>query len=198
MTQLPDVVIPAVRVTEGTYPAGSQWTRNPIPACQLCDVAMCNFTDKLEQEHCVASCSGFNVTGRSCPPKLVQFPAPADGLSGGYAPNCILMGGGRPKFIPADFELCDTLAGFEFNIVDKVCSHSVLPAPSYARLSSNMDHVLAQALANLQLLPDRDFIYTHHLYRLIIVTHSLHLNLVAGGGTHVTLSWRLLAVVAMG
>jgi hypothetical protein len=24
---------PAVRTTEGTYPAGSQWTRNPIPAC---------------------------------------------------------------------------------------------------------------------------------------------------------------------
>merc|ERR1711972_846318 len=24
----------AVRTTEGTYPAGSQWTRNPIPACK--------------------------------------------------------------------------------------------------------------------------------------------------------------------
>ena len=68
----------------------------------------------------MASCSGFNVTGRSCPPQMVQFPPPAEGLSGGYAPNCILMGGGRPWYIPADFELCDTLAGFEFNIVDKV------------------------------------------------------------------------------
>ena len=25
--------IPAMRTSEGTHPAGSQWTRNPIPAC---------------------------------------------------------------------------------------------------------------------------------------------------------------------
>lgn len=29
--------IPAVRTTEGTYPAGSQWTKNPIPACGTFD-----------------------------------------------------------------------------------------------------------------------------------------------------------------
>merc|ERR1719375_957912 len=32
----PDINIPAVDVTEGTFPTGSAWRRNPIPACN-CD-----------------------------------------------------------------------------------------------------------------------------------------------------------------
>lgn len=39
--QLPDFPIPAVRVSEGTHPPGSHWTRNPVPACDLCDQAEC-------------------------------------------------------------------------------------------------------------------------------------------------------------
>lgn len=39
--QLPDFEIPAVRVTEGTYPKGSMWTRNPIPGCKFCNQAEC-------------------------------------------------------------------------------------------------------------------------------------------------------------
>jgi hypothetical protein len=39
--QLPDFPIPAVRVTEGTHPPGSHWTRNPVPPCLLCSQADC-------------------------------------------------------------------------------------------------------------------------------------------------------------
>merc|ERR1711879_816395 len=28
---------PLTKVTEGTYPAGSEWARNPIPSCHICD-----------------------------------------------------------------------------------------------------------------------------------------------------------------
>ena len=68
--QVADVVIPAVRVTKGTYPAGSQWTRNPIPACDFCDQAECmrNNSDWEKQQYCSQSCSGLNFTGTE------QFP----------------------------------------------------------------------------------------------------------------------------
>jgi len=48
----PRYQIPLVKVTEGTFPPGSEWARNPVPACNFCNQAMCgdplmmpNFTD---------------------------------------------------------------------------------------------------------------------------------------------------------
>lgn len=48
----PSYPIPLTKVTEGTYPAGSEWAKNPIPACNFCSQAKCgdpllspNYTD---------------------------------------------------------------------------------------------------------------------------------------------------------
>lgn len=43
----PNMAIPRVTVSEGTFPKGSQWARNPVPACDFCQQAMCgNPTEK--------------------------------------------------------------------------------------------------------------------------------------------------------
>ena len=34
--RLPDMEVPLVRVTQGAAPPGSEWARNPIPACKFC------------------------------------------------------------------------------------------------------------------------------------------------------------------
>jgi len=85
--QIPDIAISAVRVNEGTHPAGAHWSRNPIPGCHFCDQAECmrNNSAWIDQQHCSQSCSGLNITGRTCPPGFTQFPEPASGLSGYYA-----------------------------------------------------------------------------------------------------------------
>ena len=64
--------IPAVRVSAGTAPEGSQWTRNPLPACGTFDGG-----GELQQV-CLGS----------------QFPPPAPGASGfyGLTPNDVAAG----------------------------------------------------------------------------------------------------------
>lgn len=37
LRHLPRFEIPLTRVTKGTHPAGSEWARNPVPGCLLCD-----------------------------------------------------------------------------------------------------------------------------------------------------------------
>jgi len=80
----PRFELPPMRiVTEGVYPPGSQWARNPIPACDFCSQASCgqgippNYTDAsgtmpwgntsvpyyggaewINMTHCGAVCSG--------------------------------------------------------------------------------------------------------------------------------------------
>lgn len=101
---LPELKIPLVRVTEGVHPAGSEWARNPIPACLLCDQTECmKLSSWVDQQHCSQSCSGLNMT--HCPPGLAQFPEPAAGLSGYYSWHAWDDNG---------------LSGFKFNIVDQV------------------------------------------------------------------------------
>eukprot|EP00037_Helgoeca_nana_P025839 m.286491 g.286491 ORF g.286491 m.286491 type:complete len:347 (-) comp27058_c0_seq1:185-1225(-) len=126
----PDVAIPALRVTEGTYPKNAMWTRNPIPGCNLCDQAQCmkNYTEWIEQQYCSQSCSGINITGRTCPANTAQFPEAAPGLSGYYAQTCPYMGGGGPQ---DGQNHCDGLSGFEYNIVDHVRVPKTLPAGEY-------------------------------------------------------------------
>lgn len=101
--QLPNLTLPLVLVTEGTFPAGSEWARNPIPSCLLCDQGECTRKGLpwKEEQYCSQACSGFNMT--QCPPGMTQFPEPAPGLSGYYT-----------------YSTCNGLTGFNFNIVDKV------------------------------------------------------------------------------
>jgi len=122
LLKLPDFPIEAVRVSEGTHPPGSHWTRNPVPPCLLCDQAECMRkypSQKMgdagwrQQQHCSQSCSGLNITGRTCPPGLTQFPEPAPGISGYYAQDCTQPGNAHGAG-------CDALAGFKYSIVDKV------------------------------------------------------------------------------
>jgi hypothetical protein len=64
--------IPAVRVDSGTFPVGSQWTRNPLPACGTFDGG------GVLQQVCLGS----------------QFPEPVPGASGffGLTPNDVAAG----------------------------------------------------------------------------------------------------------
>eukprot|EP00437_Effrenium_voratum_P054529 CAMPEP_0181533966 /NCGR_PEP_ID=MMETSP1110-20121109/73449_1 /TAXON_ID=174948 /ORGANISM="Symbiodinium sp., Strain CCMP421" /LENGTH=413 /DNA_ID=CAMNT_0023665205 /DNA_START=54 /DNA_END=1296 /DNA_ORIENTATION=+ len=86
---LPRIELPLVRVTEGTYPAGSEWARNPIPSCEMFSQAECaglpqqEFIPTLPQQEfitCAQAASGYDVV--QCPPGMVQFPEPLPGLSG--------------------------------------------------------------------------------------------------------------------
>jgi hypothetical protein len=52
----PRLEIPLVKTSEGTYPPGSEWARNPVPACNFCDQSDCgdplmmpNWTDPSGQ-----------------------------------------------------------------------------------------------------------------------------------------------------
>jgi hypothetical protein len=88
--------IPAARVSTGTVPAGSMWTRNPIPACG-------GLEDKI-------SLGAFNT---ACGEP--QFDAPVPGVFGFGGGAC---GSSLPgtKCKPAQFEK----QSFNFGIVDKV------------------------------------------------------------------------------
>merc|ERR1719152_217349 len=59
--------IPAIRTSTGTFPANSQWTRNPIPACK----------GPLG--------GGGGAKGGDCAGS--QFPPPLPGVYGFYAPT---------------------------------------------------------------------------------------------------------------
>jgi len=89
--------IPAVRVSTGTLPQGSTWTRNPIPACDA------------------AAGGAFNIkcgNGRGHEKSDYQFPpAGADGnrpgfllggFGGGSCGGCSQPGGNNPSFCKKD------------------------------------------------------------------------------------------------
>jgi len=62
--------IPAVRTDTGTFPAGSQWTRNPIPACGTYEGG--GYTENGFPGHPASFCNGS------------QFEPPLPGLTGFY------------------------------------------------------------------------------------------------------------------
>jgi len=83
------------KVTEGTYPQGSEWARDPVPGCYMCD-AYTNCGSPLppvpgkvyskwdEQVNCYAMCDGAGSSkaeGR-CPEGTPQFPEASPGISG--------------------------------------------------------------------------------------------------------------------
>ena len=59
----PKVTFQAHRTTQGTWPVGSEWTRNPIPACHSTD-------------------GGFTSDGQYCTRTGPQFTPPGEGLLG--------------------------------------------------------------------------------------------------------------------
>merc|ERR1711936_628815 len=92
----------AHRTRTGTFPAGSQWTRNPIPACHSTDGGW------LEKE-------------AGCPETGPQFPPPAPGLLG-YGENYLAPG--APQFfftimdevvVPADLTPGDYVLSFRWD-----------------------------------------------------------------------------------
>merc|ERR1712072_110810 len=86
---------PLMKVTKGTYPHGSEWARNPIPACHMCDsYDVCGPGIEPHGAHddayaAMAWCSGYcNGQGQkdtngvsTCPRGKESFPALA-GISG--------------------------------------------------------------------------------------------------------------------
>merc|ERR1711939_855929 len=142
--ELPRFEIPLVKVTEGTYPSGSEWARNPIPSCYYCDQSICggimpNMTDYFEPhvggpddhtiygggeewwqgEQCAQDCSGFNMM--SCPPGMTQFKEPLPGVSS-YLGSFIF-----------DTTAVKTygLEGLQYSIVDKVLVPDDIPTGDY-------------------------------------------------------------------
>jgi len=113
------IEFPLTKVTEGTYPAGSEWARNPIPTCLMADrydkcgpgIEPHGSHDQayLLQAWCAGYCNGQSVhevdaDGMSqCPAGTENYPSPS-GIAGyGYkgAPD----EGGKP---------------FPWSIVDKM------------------------------------------------------------------------------
>lgn len=101
------IELPLVTTREGTYPEGSEWARNPIPVCSLCDVlTQCgpevapNMSDGRrsgettyyggeaweEYTLCWNECGGLEphtgTTTGVCDPGAEAFPPPVPGLSG--------------------------------------------------------------------------------------------------------------------
>jgi hypothetical protein len=145
---VPDVPVQAVRVSEGTHPPGSHWTRNPVPGCFICDQAQCirdNPSHKIgdagweKQQHCSQNCSGIprsatwppnqpaHRANATCPAGMLQFPEPAPGVSGYFSQSCVEK---QPGNASAGYD-CDFLGGFKFNIVDKVRVPQHIPAGDY-------------------------------------------------------------------
>jgi len=108
--------IPAVRISEGTYPQGSQWTRNPIPAC--------------------SGVYGGAERKKGCDKPQFQPPTWSPGLEGVAGPGLYGFGMGR-----CNSSLPETQCGaeeyrfwqqrFDFEVVDLVQVPEDLPEGRY-------------------------------------------------------------------
>jgi len=100
--------IPATRVDTGTYPAGSVWTKNPIPAC--------------------GQVNGGVGDGRCEFP--AQFDPPLPGLYGYGSATCFSgSAGGRHRCTPAEDKYFSD--HFAFSILDQVIVPKHLPTGEY-------------------------------------------------------------------
>ena len=77
---LPRLHLPLRIVKDGTYPAGSEWARNPIPSCEMFSQAECDGLPRQEYISCAQAASGYDVV--QCPPGMLQFQEPFSGFSG--------------------------------------------------------------------------------------------------------------------
>jgi len=98
----PDLPIPAMTVSQGTVPAGSQWRRVPIPACN-CDLGEGCYYDRFKKPEKGDSLAAYEQqkdAPKRCPTGT-QFPPPADDLYGyGDVPSILVLDQLR---IPADY-----------------------------------------------------------------------------------------------
>eukprot|EP00931_Biecheleriopsis_adriatica_P086511 TRINITY_DN61171_c0_g1_i1.p1 TRINITY_DN61171_c0_g1~~TRINITY_DN61171_c0_g1_i1.p1 ORF type:complete len:389 (+),score=53.25 TRINITY_DN61171_c0_g1_i1:78-1244(+) len=121
-------------VTEGTYPAGSEWARNPVPSCNMYDQSICSKFDQVKQRDDYITCaqwaSGYGIV--QCPPNKTQFPEPLPGLSG-YVPSWYsALGPKVPQWSNVVAHQSGEFSmGFPFSIVDKVRVPSDLPDGEY-------------------------------------------------------------------
>ncbi|CAJ1443282.1 unnamed protein product [Effrenium voratum] len=132
-SEMPRLALPLKRVTEGTFPKGSEWARNPVPSCDMFSQKMCEGLPQKKFINCAQAASGYDVV--TCPPGRVQFPEPYPGISG-HVPwwrsglnattpqwSTHLMGGsaGNPP----------VSRGFPFSVADLVQVPEDLPAGDY-------------------------------------------------------------------
>lgn len=130
------VSIPAMRVNTGTIPAGSTWTRNPIPACNA--FAGGAFNIKCGDNH------GKSPGDFQFPPAGPDEKRPGfllGGFGGGSCGGCSQPGGNNPSFCKKDGPHGPTGQDgpsnctaqqvddhyFEFSVVDKVRIPKVPP-----------------------------------------------------------------------
>lgn len=113
--EIPDLEVPLVKVSEGTTPPGSEWARNPFPACNLCNQADCMAKSAwLDQQACSQTCSGLGLL--ACPPGHEQFEPPLPGFSG---------------YDPTGTDGSSSLDGFPWTIIDRVVVPEDIPAGRY-------------------------------------------------------------------
>eukprot|EP00658_Telonema_sp_P-2_P085234 TRINITY_DN967_c0_g1_i1.p1 TRINITY_DN967_c0_g1~~TRINITY_DN967_c0_g1_i1.p1 ORF type:complete len:294 (+),score=26.75 TRINITY_DN967_c0_g1_i1:277-1158(+) len=165
--KVPAFPIKRTTTQHGTWPVGSEWARIPIPSCNMCNQAECGtpvfpntsakFRSPLllqlgyhqdwaygglewfEQQVCAQSCSGINVT--ACPPGMLQFQEPANGLSGFFP------GYGTEQ------------QGFAYSVVDKLEVPAHLPSGDYLlswRWDAEQSHQIWQSCADVRIVDGVD------------------------------------------
>lgn len=114
------------KVSEGTYPEGSEWARGPVPSCYDCDAyTKCGTplkpvpgpvqSDWNNQVTCYAMCDGAGsskATG-SCPAKT-QFPEALPGISG-FGKNVWDWGVADKVQIPSNIEAGEYLLSWRWD-----------------------------------------------------------------------------------
>lgn len=130
--ELPQLELPLKVIRNGTFPAGSEWARNPIPSCLMFDQAQCEGLPRDQYISCAQAASGYDVV--VCPPNWVQFPEPFPGLSGHVpywrshlgpdVPQWINLMGGEQGNPPMS-------RGFPISIMDLVKVPEDLPEGEY-------------------------------------------------------------------
>lgn len=115
------------RLTEGTYPEGSQWTRNPIPACG----------DPSGGEGCAETwgeptpgCPDLNGTRGFVCTEPPMFEPPLPGLFG-YGWSACFDGTGKGGTTCTEEQQAYEEEKFKFNIIDKLVVPEDLPAGEY-------------------------------------------------------------------
>jgi len=147
------VHFPMTKVTKGTWPAGSEWARNPVPGCKMCD----SVQDK-------------------CGPPLTPVPLgqPGGGMSDAWSRqiDCIFECSGSPQNVPKNFtwecpagtEFFPALGGVsgfatasEWSIMDKVVIPSNLDEGDYLlswRWDTEGSWQVFQSCADIRLTKD--------------------------------------------
>jgi len=133
--------IPALRVTEGTSPAGAMWTRNPIPAC--------------------STIYGGGQYQPGCETAQFEPPMESPGLGGVAADGLYGFGQGRcdsglPGQNCSDDELDFWGKRFHFEIVDLVEIPENLPAGKYVlsfRLDGEQTPQIWSSCSDIEILP---------------------------------------------